>query len=384
LCALTEGAAGRGTTASDAIAPMFAKAYPNIGMGANEKILLSNKGRTMKKVHGNSMLSRRRIIKGAGVLAAGIAAPAFLRIRSAYAAYPERPVKIVVANTPGGPSDIVGRVVAATLQQSTGKTFIIENIGGAGSNIGMGHVARSDPDGYTILLATNAYSINATLYNKIPYDPLKDFVGVCELATSPNTFAVKSELPAKTIKEFVALARANPDKFNVATPPIGTTPQLQAEVLKIREKLPKLESVVFKGGGDALQALLSGTVQLSSGALPPAAPHIKAGTLRCLAVTGETRWPDLPDVPTMVEAGYKDFVFAVDTVLLAPAKTPPENIKWLEQETLKVLSTPEMKEKLYISGFQVRPKGADAAWARVNKEIDVFRDVINQAGIPKL
>jgi tripartite-type tricarboxylate transporter receptor subunit TctC len=384
LCALTEGAAGRGTTASDAIAPMFAKAYPNIGMGANEKILLSNKGRTMKKVHGNSTLSRRRIIKGAGVLAAGIAAPAFLRIRSAYAAYPERPVKIVVANTPGGPSDIVGRVVAATLQQSTGKTFIIENIGGAGSNIGMGHVARSDPDGYTILLATNAYSINATLYNKIPYDPLKDFVGVCELATSPNTFVVKSELPAKTIKEFVALARANHDKFNVATPPIGTTPQLQAEVLKIREKLPKLESVVFKGGGDALQALLSGTVQLSSGALPPAAPHIKAGTLRCLAVTGETRWPDLPDVPTMVEAGYKDFVFAVDTVLLAPAKTPPENIKWLEQETLKVLSTPEMKEKLYISGFQVRPKGADAAWARVNKEIDVFRDVINQAGIPKL
>jgi tripartite-type tricarboxylate transporter receptor subunit TctC len=338
----------------------------------------------MKKPNGNSLPSRRQIVKGAGVLAAGIAAPSVLSIRSAYAAYPDRPVKIVVANTPGGPSDIVGRITAAALQQATGKTFIIENIGGAGSNIGMGHVARSDPDGYTILLATNAYSINATLYNKIPYDPLKDFVGVCELATSPNTFVVKSELPAKTIKEFVALAQAHPDKFNVATPPIGTTPQLQAEVLKIREKLPKLESVVFKGGGDALQALLSGTVQLSSGALPPAAPHIKAGTLRCLAVTGETRWPDLPDVPTMVEAGYKDFVFAVDTVLLAPAKTPPENIKWLEQETLKVLSTPVMKEKLYISGFQVRPKGADAAWARVNKEITVFRDVINQAGIPKL
>ena len=242
----------------------------------------------MTKFNGNSTLSRRRIIKGAGALAAGIAAPAFLRIRSAYAAYPDRPVKIVVANTPGGPSDIVGRIVAAALQQSTGKTFIIENIGGAGGNIGMGNAARSEPDGYTILLATNAYSVNATLYNKIPYDPLKDFVGVCELATSPNTFVVKSELPAKTMKEFVALARANPDKFNCATPPIGTTPQIQLEVLKIREKLPKLEDVVFKGGGDALQALLSGTVQLSSGSLPPAAPHIKAGTLRCLAVTGET------------------------------------------------------------------------------------------------
>src|SRR5664280_1975358 len=125
----------------------------------------------MKKAQGNSTLSRRRIIKGAGVLAAVIAAPAFLRIRSAYAAYPERPVKIVVANTPGGPSDIVGRITAAALEQATGKTFIIETRGGAGSNIGMGYVARSDPDGYTILLATNAYSVNATLYNSIPYDP---------------------------------------------------------------------------------------------------------------------------------------------------------------------------------------------------------------------
>jgi tripartite-type tricarboxylate transporter receptor subunit TctC len=338
----------------------------------------------MKKAQGNSTLSRRRIIKGAGVLAAGIAAPAFLRIRSAYAAYPERPVKIVVANTPGGPSDIVGRIVAAALEQSTGKTFIIENRGGAGSNIGMGYVARSDPDGYTILLATNAYSVNATLYNTIPYDPLKDFVGVSELATSPNTFVVRSELPAKTMKEFVALAKASPEKFNCATPPIGTTPQIQLEVLKIRENLPKLEDVVFKGGGDALQALLSSTVQLSSGSLPPAAPHIKAGTLRCLAVTGETRWPDMPDVPTMVEAGYPDFVFATDTVLMAPAKTPPEAVKWLEKETLKILGTPDMKEKLYKSGFQVRPKGADAAWARVSKEIGMFKDIIDKSGMKKL
>jgi tripartite-type tricarboxylate transporter receptor subunit TctC len=186
------------------------------------------------------------------------------------------------------------------------------------------------------------------------------------------------------MKEFVDLARANPDKFNCATPPIGTTPQIQLEVLKIREKLPKLENVVYKGGGDALQALLSGTAQLSSGSLPPAAPHIKAGTLRCLAVTGETRWPDMPDVPTMTELGYKDFVFATDTVLLAPAKTPPEAIKWLEQETLKVLGTAEMKEKLYQAGFLVRPKGADAAWARVTKEITMFKEIIDQAGIQKL
>jgi tripartite-type tricarboxylate transporter receptor subunit TctC len=329
-------------------------------------------------------VSRRNLIRGLGALAAGVAAPAVLRIRSAYAAYPERPVKIVVANTPGGPSDIVGRILSGTLQQSTGKTFVIENRGGAGGNIGMEYAARAEPNGYTILLATNSYSVNYGLYHQLPFDPYKDFVGVSELATSPNTFVVRSELPARTIKDFIALARGEPEKYNCATPPIGTTSQLQLELLKIRENLPKLEDVVFKGGGDAITALLSSTVQLSSGSLPPALQHIKAGTLRCLAVTGEARWPDLPDVPTMQEAGYKDFVFAVDTVLLAPAKTPPDIVAWLERETLKVLDTPEMKDKLFQTGFQVRPKGAKDAWARVTKEIDLFKTIIEQAGVKKM
>jgi tripartite-type tricarboxylate transporter receptor subunit TctC len=248
----------------------------------------------------------------------------------------------------------------------------------------MEYAARSEPDGYTILLATNAYSVNYGLYNQLPYDPHKDFVGVSELATSPNTFVVRSELAAKTMKDFIALARGNPEQYNCATPPIGTTAQLQLELLKIREKLPKLSDVVFKGGGDAITALLSGTVQLSSGSLAPALPHIKAGTMRCLAVSAAGRWPELPDVPTMEEAGYKDFVFAVDCVLLAPAKTPPANVKWLETETLKVLSTPEMKDKLFNAGFEVRPQGADAAWARVTKEIEVFKQIIDQAGVKKL
>jgi tripartite-type tricarboxylate transporter receptor subunit TctC len=326
--------------------------------------------------------SRRRVLTAA--LTGGIAMPAILRATAALADYPDHAVRVVVANTPGGPSDLTARIVTAALEQSTGKTFVVENKGGGGGNIGMGYAANATPDGYTVLLATNAYSVNYGLYNKLPYDPYKDFVGVCELASSPNTFVVRSELPAKTMKEFVALAKASPDKFNVATPPIGTTPQIQAEVLKLREHLPKLETIVYKGGGDALQALLTGTAQLSSGSLPPAHPHIKEGRLRCLAVTGDQRWPDLPDVPTMEEAGYKDFVFATDTVLLAPAKTPPDIVKWLERETLKVLSTPEMKEKLLKAGFLVRPKGADAAWARVTKEIDLYKSVIEQAGIPKL
>src|ERR1700691_4266740 len=289
----------------------------------------------MTKSPATAAPSRRGIIKAAAALAASVAAPAVLRVRNAYADYPDRPIKFVVANTPGGPSDIVGRIVAAALQQSTGKTFIIENRGGAGGNIGMEYAAHADPDGYTMLLATNAYSVNYGLYNQLPYDPYKDFVGVSELATSPNTFVVRSELPAKSMKEFIALARGNPEKYNCATPPIGTTSQLQLELLKIREKLLKLEDVVYKGGGDAIAALLSGTAQLCSGSLPPALPHITASTLRCLAVTRDERWPDLPSVPTMEESGYKDFVFAVDCAFLAPAKTPPKSVKWLETEILK-------------------------------------------------
>ena len=328
--------------------------------------------------------SRRGVIKGAATLAAGIGAPALFGVRSAYAAYPDRPVKFVVANTPGGPSDIVARLVTAALEQSTGKTFVVDNRGGAGGNIGMEYVAHSEPDGYTILLATNAVSVNVGLYEHLPFDPVKDFVAVSELATSPNTFAVKADLPAKTMKEFIALARANPDKFNCATPPIGTTAQLQFELLKLRDNLPKFADVVFKGGGDAITALLSGTAQLCSGSLAPALPHIKAGTLRCLAVSAADRWPDLPDVPTMEEAGYKDFVFAVDCVLLAPAKTPSANVKWLEAETLKVLKTQAMKDKLFQAGFLVRAQGADAAWARVTKEITMFTQIIDQAGIKKM
>ena len=337
----------------------------------------------MKKPDRNSALSRRQIIKGAGVLAAGVTAPAVLGIRSAYAAYPDRPIKIVVANTPGGPSDITARIVTAALQQTTDKTFIVENRGGAGGNIGMGYAAKSEPDGYTVILITNAFSANVSLYHELPYKT-SDFVPVCELASSPNTFTVKANLPAKTMKEFVALARANPDKYNCATPPIGTSSQLQLEYLKSIENLPKLSDVVFKGGGDAITALLGGNVQLSSGSLPPALPHIKAGTLRCLAVTGDQRWTELPDVPTMVEAGYKQFVFGVDCALLAPAKTPPEAVKWLETETLKVLKTKDIQDKLHKAGFVVRAQGADACWKRVTNEIGLFKGIIESAHIKKM
>src|SRR5262249_18458125 len=159
-----------------------------------------------------------------------------------------------------GPSDIVARIITAALDQSTGRTFIVENRGGAGGNIGMEYVARSNPDGYTVLLATNAFSVNYGLYSQLPYHPYKEFVAVRELAPTPNSFVVGAESPAKSVKVIVAWARPNREKYNCATPPIGTTPQLLLELFKLRENLPKLADVVFKGGGDAIQALLTGTV----------------------------------------------------------------------------------------------------------------------------
>jgi tripartite-type tricarboxylate transporter receptor subunit TctC len=329
-------------------------------------------------------LSRRRVIKAGGLLAAGIAAPTFLRMQSALAAYPDRPIKIIASVTPGGPADMIARTTAAALQQSTGKTFVVENRPGGGGNVGMGNVARSDPDGYTILLASTQFSVNVAIFKELPFNPETDFVGLAELATSPNAFVVQSSSPAKTIKDAVALARSNPEKFNVSTPALSSSLYIQVEVLKMIEKLPKMQTIVFKGGGDAVQAILGGTVQMCSTSLPPAAPHVQAGTLRCLAVTGDTRWPDMPDAPTMLELGYPDFVFGTDTALLAPSKTPPEILKWLETETIKVMSTPDMKEKLYKAGFQVRPLGGAHAWARLSKEIKTFKAIVDQAGIQRM
>jgi tripartite-type tricarboxylate transporter receptor subunit TctC len=324
--------------------------------------------------------TRRRFVAAAGLVGFG----ALVRTRPAQAAYPDRPIKILVANTPGGPSDIIARIMAAAMQEAMGGTVFVENKGGAGGNIGMGSVARSEPDGYTILLSTSAYSVNPGLYQTLPYDPFADFTAICELAVSPHVFAVKPDLGVATMKEFVALAKANPDKFNVSTPPIGTTPHLQAEVLKLREGLQGMATVVFAGGGDALKALLSGTVQLSSGVLAPAHPHIKAGAIKGLAVTGRKRWHDLPDIPTMLEAGYPDFVFETYTALMAPAKTPPEVVARLEQVALGVLRRPDMRAKLTESGFEVTATPGKEHMARIAREVPMFADIISRAGIKKL
>jgi len=334
----------------------------------------------MTRIMRERTMTRRRFVAATGLLGFS----AFVRAGPTQAAYPDRPIKIVVANTPGGPSDIIARIMAAAMQEPMGASVFVENKGGAGGNIGMGSVARADPDGYTILLSTSAYAVNPGLYQTLPYDPLKDFTAICELAVTPHVFAVKPDLGAATMKEFVALAKANPDKFNVSTPPIGTTPQLQVEVLKLREGLQGMATVVFTGGGDALKALLGGTVQLSSGTLAPAHPHIKAGTIKGLALTGRTRWHDLPEIPTMLEAGYPDFVFETYTALMAPAKTPPDIVARLQQVALEILRRPDIRAKLTESGFEVTAMPGKEHMARIAREVPMFADIIARAGIKKL
>jgi tripartite-type tricarboxylate transporter receptor subunit TctC len=270
------------------------------------------------------------------------------------------------------------------LQQLLGTSFFIENRGGAGGNIGYGYAARAEPDGYTILLTTSAYCVNPSLYHTIPYDPIKDFVPICEPVAGIHVFAVKADLPAKDMKEFVALVKKDPDKFNISTPPIGTTPQLQAEVFKFREGLQKMASVVFNGGGDAVKAVLANTVQANSGSLAPALPHIKAGTLRALAQTGEKRFAALPDVPTMLEQGYKDFVFDTYCGMMAPAKVPHEIVAKLEKACLTVLAKPDFRKKLFDAGFEVTAKDAKGHAARIAREIPLFKKIIADAHIKQL
>jgi tripartite-type tricarboxylate transporter receptor subunit TctC len=332
----------------------------------------------------SSPSSRRRVMRGGAALAAGIAAPGILRVGSALAAFPDRAVKIVVANSPGGPSDIIARLMAASLQQALGGSFIVENKGGAGGNIGMGNVARADPDGYTRLITTSAYVVNPGLYNSLPYDPFKDFVAIVELASTPNVFAVKPALGVRTMKDLVALAKANPDRFNVSTPPVSTTPYLAVELLRVREGLSNMATIVFTGGGEALQALLGNTVQLSVGALAPAHPHLKSGAIVALATTGGTRWHDLPAIPTMAEAGFKDFVLETYLGFMAPALAPPEIVARLERETLAILSRPDIRNKLVQSGFQVEAKDGKAHMARIAAEVPMYREIITRAGIKKL
>lgn len=323
--------------------------------------------------------SRRRILQGAAAL---VAAPALLRAGNAWAAWPDdKPIRMIVPNTPGGPSDVAARLIAPGLQEVLKTSVIVENVGGGGGNIGVGRAARSDPDGYTLLISTSGYAINPSLFDPIPYDALKDFAPIAELATTPNIFAVRPDLGAKSMKDFIAMIKKDPSKFNFATPPVGNTPHLATELLKLREGIKEMATVFHTGGGQAAQALLSGAVQCYCGAISTVRAHITAGTAVGLAVTGESRWHDLPDVPTMIELGYKDFVFDNYVGFSAPVKTPPEIVARLERETIAILKSPDIADKFIKTGFKVEARTGRQHMERLLREVPMYARIVQEAGI---
>jgi len=324
--------------------------------------------------------SRREVLRVAGLMI-GAAATASLGPAKAKAAnYPERPVKIIVPFAPAGPTDIMARILVAHLGDAIGGTLIVENKPGAGGNIGIGAAAHAEPDGHTLLITSSAYVVNPGLYAKIPYDPYKDFEPIAELATSPNVILVDPKLGINSIAALIARANANPDELNYASPGIGTTPHLSGELFKIVGGI-QITHVPFSGAGPAIQAILSGTTQVAFAALPPAHPHIESGVLKALAVTGRHRWFDLPDVPTMIELGYTDFISDTFQGFLAPAKTPPAIVELLSSKSIEILKTAKIAEQLRRDGFEVLANGPAGMRKRIEDEVPKWREIIAKAGI---
>jgi len=323
--------------------------------------------------------SRRGVLRAGGVLIGAIAA-SNLPGRAKAAGYPDRPIKVIVPFAPGGPTDIMARILGTYLGQALGGTIVVENRPGGGGNIGIGVAAHAEPDGYTLLVTSSAYVVNPGLYAKIPYDPYKDFVAIAELGTSPNVVLVDPKLGVNSIADLIKRAKANPNELNYASPGVGTTPHLSGELFKIVGGV-EITHVPFSGAGPAIQAILSGTTQVAFVALPPARPHIGSGALKALAVTGTHRWFDLPEVPTMIELGYKDFVSDTFQGFLAPAKTPPSVVELLSAKSIEVLKMPKIAEQLRNDGFEVLANGPDGMRKRIDDEVPKWRDIISKAGI---
>jgi tripartite-type tricarboxylate transporter receptor subunit TctC len=324
--------------------------------------------------------SRREILKTGGLLIGAAAASSLAPAGAKAAGYPERPVKIIVPFAPAGPTDIMARILVAHLGDAIGGTLIVENKPGAGGNIGIGAAAHAEPDGHTLLITSSAYVVNPGLYAKIPYDPYTDFAPIAELGTSPNVILVDPKLGVNSIPDLIARAKANPDELNYASPGIGTTPHLSGELFKIVGGI-QITHVPFSGAGPAVQAVLSGTTQIAFAALPPARPHIESGALKALAVTGARRWFDLPDVPTMVDLGYTDFISDTFQGFLAPAKTPPAIVELLSTKSIEILKKPAIAEQLRNNGFEVIANGPDGMRKRIADEVPKWRDIVAKAGI---
>jgi len=295
-------------------------------------------------------------------------------------AYPAKPVRLMVPFVPGGNTDIIARVVAPEMSKALGQPLVIENRGGAGSTIGTEVVAKSPPDGYTLLLVSAAHVINPAMIKKLPYDSIRDFAPISVVADVPTAFAIHPTLPVKNVKEFIALAKARPGQLNYSTAGRGTVGHLSAELLSSIAQI-KMVHIAYKGTGQSITDLIAGHVQLQFSSMPAVINHARAGKLRLLAQTGEKRSAAAKDVPTMLESGVKGFVVSSGFGLLAPAGTPRPVIDRVHGALLKALAEPNVRNNL--SGQGAEPVGnTPEAYDAFNKaEIAKWIKVARGAGI---
>ena len=288
------------------------------------------------------------------VMLAGIATMAFAAIAGAQTpSYPTKPIRLVVPFPAGGATDILARAVAQKLTEAWGQAVVVDNRPGAGGNIGSELVAKAAPDGYTLEMGTvGTHAINASLYAKMPYDHVKDFAPVILVAGVPNVLVVNPSVPANSVQELVAYAKANPGKLNFASSGSGTSIHLSGELFKVMAGV-QMTHIPYKGSAQALQDLIGGQVQLMFDNLPPSLPQIKSGKLRALGVTTAARSAALPDTPTIAESGLPGFEASSWFGVLAPAGTSPVIIAKLNAEIAKWLATPEAKEKLVAIGANI-------------------------------
>ncbi len=295
--------------------------------------------------------------------------------------YPNRPVKIIVPFAPAGPTDIAARLIATKMSETLKQQFYIENQAGAGGNIGMGNAAKAAPDGYTILFVSSSYVVNPSLYDKIPYDPYKDFIPLTVAATSANVLLVNPKvLPVNSPKELAELIKANPGKYTFASAGTGTTPHLSGELFKLTFKLD-IVHVPFGGAGPAIQSIVAGHTPLAFTSLPPAIPHIKSGTLRALAVANKTRVAVLPDVPTLAEAGIPNQEADTFQAVLVPAGVPKEIADFIYQEIVKATKSPDVRAKMEQLGLEIICNTPAEFTQQIRDEITKWGTVIREANI---
>jgi tripartite-type tricarboxylate transporter receptor subunit TctC len=300
---------------------------------------------------------------------------------SADGAYPSKTVRIVVAFAAGGSTDLLARNIAQGLNEAWKQPVLVDNRPGGGGIVGTEHVAKSAPDGYTLLVGTpTTHAVAATLYPKLPYDPQRNFAPITEIAYIPQLLAVHPSIPVKSVKDLVALAKARPAALNYGSAGSGSTSHMAMELFKAAAKI-NVVHVPYKGTGPAMIDLLGGHIALMFDVIMTSLPHAQAGKLRTLGVSSLERHPIVPDVPTIAESGYPGYEALVWFGLFAPAGTPAEVVRKIQEETARTLNSPKMRELLASQGLVVAASSPAAFTARVASEITKWRKVIQDAGI---